>query len=59
MPFFLLAERFGVPGAQPADTMLAVLRKAWALTATEREDVEVIADGAACGPAGCDPDVAS
>lgn len=59
VPFFLLAGRFGVPGAQPADTMLAVLRKAWQLTAKDREDVEVIADGAACGPAGCDPDVAS
>ena len=29
VPFFLLDGRFGVPGAQDVDTMLAVLNRAW------------------------------
>ena len=29
VPFFLLDGRFGIPGAQDADTMLAVLNRAW------------------------------
>ena len=30
MPFFVLDRRYGVSGAQPADVLLQVLRKAWA-----------------------------
>ena len=29
VPFFLVGGRFGIPGAQDADTMLIVLRRAW------------------------------
>ena len=29
VPFFLVGGRFGIPGAQEVDTMLAVLRRAW------------------------------
>jgi predicted DsbA family dithiol-disulfide isomerase len=29
VPFFLLGGRFGIPGAQEVDTVLAVLRRAW------------------------------
>ncbi|HVA42331.1 MAG TPA: DsbA family oxidoreductase [Acidimicrobiales bacterium] len=30
VPFFLIDGRFGIPGAQETDTILAVLRRAWA-----------------------------
>ena len=29
VPFFLVGGRFGIPGAQEVDTMVAVLRRAW------------------------------
>jgi predicted DsbA family dithiol-disulfide isomerase len=29
VPFFLLGGRFGIPGAQEVDTMVAVLQRAW------------------------------
>lgn len=49
VPFFLIDGRFGVPGAQLADTMLAVLRQAWERAAAE----PAVDEGAACGPDGC------
>jgi predicted DsbA family dithiol-disulfide isomerase len=30
VPFFLIDDAFGIPGAQESDTVLAVLRRAWA-----------------------------
>ena len=30
VPFFLIDGRFGIPGAQDTDTVLAILRRAWA-----------------------------
>ena len=30
VPFFLLGGRFGIPGAQESETMLTMLRRAWA-----------------------------
>lgn len=52
VPFFVLAGRLGVSGAQPADVLLGALGRAWSeLHATE---IEPIVDGAACGPDGCD-----
>lgn len=47
VPFFVMAGRLGVSGAQPADVLLGALERAW----TER-DPEIV-DGAACGPDGC------
>jgi predicted DsbA family dithiol-disulfide isomerase len=29
VPFFLVGGRFGIPGAQEVDTMVAILRRAW------------------------------
>ncbi len=50
VPFFAVAGRYGVSGAQPADVLLGVLTKAWsAMTPLEVESTE----GAACGPDGC------
>lgn len=49
VPFFVMGGRLGVSGAQPAEALHDALVTAWAeLPATE------VADGAACGPDGCD-----
>lgn len=52
VPFFVLDRRLGVSGAQPAQTLLAAVEKAWSELA--RPDVERFAEGATCGPDGCD-----
>ena len=48
VPFFVLDRRYAIQGAQTADTVLSVLRKAQ----QEMAPLEVI-EGAACGPDGC------
>ncbi len=45
VPFFVMAGRIGVSGAQPAEQLRAALDKAWAELPA--------AEGAACGPDGC------
>jgi len=52
VPFFVLADRFGVSGAQPADVLLGALERAWA--ERPKSALETFAEGAACGPDGCD-----
>jgi predicted DsbA family dithiol-disulfide isomerase len=52
VPFFLLAGRIGVSGAQPAKALLGALDKAW--SEQPRPAVETYAEGAVCGPEGCD-----
>jgi predicted DsbA family dithiol-disulfide isomerase len=52
VPFFVLAGRLGVSGAQPADVLLGALDKAWAEFA--KPELEPFEEGAACGPDGCD-----
>jgi predicted DsbA family dithiol-disulfide isomerase len=51
VPFFVLAGRMGVSGAQPASVLLGALERAWSEL---RSPVEPIVEGAACGPDGCD-----
>lgn len=51
VPFFAVAERYGVSGAQPAEVLLEVLEKAWSELPEGRETV--VPDGAVCGPDGC------
>jgi predicted DsbA family dithiol-disulfide isomerase len=51
VPFFVLAGRLGVSGAQPADTLRSALDKAWNDFA--KPGIDSYADGAACGPDGC------
>ena len=51
VPFFVLGGQFGVSGAQPADAILDALERAWAELDAP---VEAYAEGAACGPDGCD-----
>lgn len=50
VPFFVLAERYGLSGAQPAETLLRALNQAW--TELEPRPVE-LEEGAVCGPDGC------
>jgi predicted DsbA family dithiol-disulfide isomerase len=50
VPFFVLAGKYAVSGAQPAEVLLGALNQAWASLPSP---VEVIAEGAVCGPEGC------
>jgi predicted DsbA family dithiol-disulfide isomerase len=50
VPFFVLAGKYAISGAQPADEILRVLEQAWA-SLPGREEVAL--DGAVCGPDGC------
>ncbi|MDQ1358144.1 MAG: hypothetical protein QOG44_2517 [Acidimicrobiaceae bacterium] len=52
VPFFVLGGRIGVSGAQPADVLLGALDKAW--SDHHKPALETYAEGAACGPDGCD-----
>jgi len=51
VPFFVIAGRFGISGAQPATALLEALDRAW----KEAKDEPALEaqEGAACGPAGC------
>jgi predicted DsbA family dithiol-disulfide isomerase len=51
VPFFVLGGRLGVSGAQPADVLLGALERAWSELGAPPE---LFAEGAACGPDGCD-----
>lgn len=51
VPFFVLAGRIGVSGAQPVETLSAMLAKAW----SEQAAAPAAGDaGAACDPDGCE-----
>lgn len=52
VPFFVLGGRIGVSGAQPVDVLLGALDRAWSELA--RPGIEEVAEGAVCGPDGCD-----
>ncbi len=57
VPFFVLANRYAIEGAQPADSMLAALERSWSELPARLEIVEPggsIAEGAVCGPDGCE-----
>ena len=49
VPFFVVDRKVGASGAQPPAVLLDLLRQAW----PEEPAVEVVADGATCGPDGC------
>ncbi len=49
VPFFVMAGRIGVSGAQPAAVLADALAKAW----SEHAGAVEVAEGAACGPDGC------
>jgi len=48
VPFFVLADRYGVSGAQPVEVLHQALRQAW-----EDAPRDEMAEGDACGPDGC------
>ena len=50
VPFFVFDEKYGVSGAQPTDTFLQVLHRAWD---DAHPQLEVIGGEDACGPDGC------
>ncbi len=48
VPFYVVAEKYGLSGAQPADVLLQALNKAW-----EALPEEGTTEGEVCGPKGC------
>jgi predicted DsbA family dithiol-disulfide isomerase len=53
VPFFLLADKYGVSGAQPADVLVNVIERVVALEAEEQRKLIAVgpaAEGAACSP---------
>lgn len=50
VPMFLVDGRFAIPGAQPAEVILATLRRAWD---SAKPAITVVGDGQTCGPDGC------
>jgi predicted DsbA family dithiol-disulfide isomerase len=50
VPFYVVDERYGVSGAQPAEVFSQVLERAWA---ESRPALDVIGGADACGPDGC------
>ena len=53
VPFFVVAERYGVSGAQPTEAFLEVLEKAKAELKPALQHVGDPQTGEACGPEGC------
>jgi predicted DsbA family dithiol-disulfide isomerase len=49
VPFFVVDRKIGASGAQPAEVLRDMLRQAW----PAEPAVQVVADGATCGPDGC------
>jgi predicted DsbA family dithiol-disulfide isomerase len=50
VPFFVVDRKYGVSGAQPAETFAQVLERAWSET---HPAIQVLAGGEECGPDGC------
>jgi predicted DsbA family dithiol-disulfide isomerase len=50
VPFYVIDQRYGVSGAQPAEAFAQVLERAWA---ESHPAVDVLAGGDVCGPDGC------
>ena len=65
VPFFVIDRKFGLSGAQPADTFTAALEQAWqdshplvmvgaaGADAADAPEGDASADSGACGPGGC------
>jgi len=53
VPFFVMAGKIGVSGAQPAELLREALAKAWA-EHVAKPTLETFAEGAVCGPDGCE-----
>ena len=53
VPFFVIDRKYGVAGAQPVDTFVQLLERAWAESHPVLEQVG--SDAEVCGPDGCTP----
>ena len=53
VPFFVVDEKFGVSGAQPAEVFSQVLERAWSESHPQLEVLATGETGEACGPDGC------
>jgi predicted DsbA family dithiol-disulfide isomerase len=53
VPFFVVDQKYGVSGAQPADVFSRVLDQAWAESHPVLDLVGSSGDGVVCGPDGC------
>ena len=51
VPFFVIDQKYGVSGAQPAEAFTQVLQQAWTAAHPQLEMLSDTAD--ACGPDGC------
>ncbi len=50
VPFYVVDQKYGVSGAQPAEVFTQVLERAWG---ESHPAVQVLASGETCGPDGC------
>ncbi|MCW2760289.1 MAG: DsbA family oxidoreductase [Marmoricola sp.] len=53
VPFFVIDRKYGVSGAQPADTFVQVIERAWSESHPQLEHVGQGHDDDVCGPDGC------
>lgn len=53
VPFFVVAGRYGLSGAQPSEVLLEALNQAWAEIAPQHANELTVPEGATCGPEGC------
>ena len=54
VPFFVLGNKYAVSGAQDPATFTQALDMAWGEWSKENAAPQLLSDGAACGPDGCD-----
>ena len=54
VPFFVFEDKYAVSGAQPAELFAEVLAKVWNEAQPAKPAPVLVADGAACGPDGCE-----
>ena len=50
VPFYVIDRKYGVPGAQPAETFVQVLERAWN---ESHPQLDLVGGGEVCGPDGC------
>ncbi|HEX8327087.1 MAG TPA: DsbA family oxidoreductase [Hymenobacter sp.] len=54
VPFFVFEDKYAVSGAQPTELFAEVLGKVWDEFKPAKPVPQLVADGPACGPDGCD-----
>jgi len=60
VPFFVIANRYAVEGAQPTELIVSALERAWSELPARPEIIAAgVPEGAVCGPEGCEVPTAS